>query len=255
MTVSPVWETASKPGYGPALGLGGLAALRRSAAPGVRARRGHARARCGCLSAGAVGVAVRAPSWPRWAEVVAALLAALEQAPCGNNGSRNGLCLPDRGTNDAVPGRSTPDAPPTQHPLTTRSAMPTRTARTAWNGTLETGTGQVELSSSKVGTYDVSFPKRAADEAGGSTSPEELIAAAHSACFAMQLSADIAAAGGTPQSLEVTADVSLGPDEANGGFRLTGIALKVVGEVEGLDEAGLSRPPRPPRQGARSPRR
>ena len=117
--------------------------------------------------------------------------------------------------------------------------MPTRTARTAWNGTLEAGSGQVELSSSKVGTYDVSFPKRAADDAGGTTSPEELIAAAHSACFAMQLSANIAEAGGTPQSLEVTADVSLGPDEQGGGFKLTGIVLKVVGEVEGLDEAGF----------------
>ena len=112
--------------------------------------------------------------------------------------------------------------------------MPTRTARTAWNGTLQDGSGQVELSSSKVGTYEVSFPKRAADDAGGTTSPEELIAAAHSACFAMQLSADIAEAGGTPQSLDVTADVSLGPDPA-GGFRLTGIALTVRGEVEGLD--------------------
>ena len=117
--------------------------------------------------------------------------------------------------------------------------MPTRTARTAWNGGLEDGSGQVELSSSKVGTYDVSFPKRAADEAGGVTSPEELIAAAHSACFAMQLSAFIAEAGGTPQSLEVTADVSLGPDKDKGGFRLTGITIKVVGEVEGLDEAGF----------------
>jgi lipoyl-dependent peroxiredoxin len=117
--------------------------------------------------------------------------------------------------------------------------MPTRTSRTAWNGSLETGSGQVELSSSKVGTYDVSFPKRAADEAGGTTSPEELIAAAHSACFAMQLSANIAEAGGTPQSLEVTADVSLGEDSERGGFMLTGIVLKVVGEVEGLDEAGF----------------
>ena len=116
--------------------------------------------------------------------------------------------------------------------------MPTRTARTAWNGTLETGSGQVELSSSKVGTYDVSFPKRAAEDADGTTSPEELIAAAHSSCFAMQLSALIAQAGGTPQSLEVTADVSLGADPA-GGFKLTGITLKVVGEVEGLDEAGF----------------
>jgi osmotically inducible protein OsmC len=116
--------------------------------------------------------------------------------------------------------------------------MPTRTARTAWNGGLQDGSGQVELSSSKVGTYDVSFPKRAADEADGTTSPEELIAAAHSSCYAMQLSALIAAAGGTPQSLEVQADVSLGPDPA-GGFRLTGIKLTVRGEVEGLDEAGF----------------
>jgi len=118
--------------------------------------------------------------------------------------------------------------------------MPTRTARTAWNGGLEDGSGQVELTSSKVGTYDVSFPQRAAEEAGGTTSPEELIAAAHSSCFAMQLSAMIAEAGGTPQSLEVTAEVSLGPDPA-GGFRLTGIALKVVGEVEGLDAGGFEK--------------
>ncbi len=116
--------------------------------------------------------------------------------------------------------------------------MPTRTARTAWNGGLQDGSGQVELSSSKVGTYDVSFPKRAADDAGGTTSPEELVAAAHSSCYAMQFSALIAEAGGTPQSLEVSADVSLGPDPA-GGFRLTGIALTVRGEVEGLDEAGF----------------
>ena len=119
--------------------------------------------------------------------------------------------------------------------------MPTRTARTAWNGTLQEGSGQVELSSSKIGTYEVSFPKRAADEAGGTTSPEELVAAAHSACFAMQLSANIAEAGGTPESLEVTADVSLGPDKADGGFKLTGIKLTVVGEVEGLDAAGFEK--------------
>ena len=119
--------------------------------------------------------------------------------------------------------------------------MPTRTARTAWNGSLQEGSGQVELSSSKVGTYDVSFPKRAADEAGGTTSPEELIAAAHSACFAMQLSAVIGDAGGTVQSLEVSADVSLGPDKANGGFRLTGITLTVRGEVDGLDADGFGK--------------
>lgn len=118
--------------------------------------------------------------------------------------------------------------------------MPMRTARTAWNGSLQEGSGQVELSSSGVGTYDVSFPKRAADDAGGTTSPEELIAAAHSSCYAMQLSADIAEAGGTPLSLDVTADVTLGPDPA-GGFAITGIALTVRGEVEGLDAAGFAK--------------
>lgn len=118
--------------------------------------------------------------------------------------------------------------------------MPTRTARTAWNGTLQDGSGQVELASSHVGTYQVSFPKRAAEDADGTTSPEELIAAAHSSCYAMQLSALIGEAGGKPDSLEVTANVSLGPDPA-GGFRLTGIALKVVGEVSGLDKAGFDK--------------
>ncbi len=112
--------------------------------------------------------------------------------------------------------------------------MPTRTARTAWNGSLETGEGQVELSSSKLGTYDVSFPKRAADDANGATSPEELLAAAHSACYAMQFSAVLGAAGGTVEALDVKADVSLGADPA-GGFRLTGIHITVRGEVSGLD--------------------
>ncbi|RVW06642.1 OsmC family protein [Rhodococcus spongiicola] len=117
--------------------------------------------------------------------------------------------------------------------------MPTRTARTAWNGTLEKGSGQVELTSSGVGTYEVSFPKRAAEDAGGTTSPEELIAAAHSSCYAMQLSALIGEAGGTPQSLDVRADVSLGPDKP--GFKLTGIALTVRAEVDGLDADGFVR--------------
>jgi osmotically inducible protein OsmC len=118
--------------------------------------------------------------------------------------------------------------------------MPTRTARTAWNGDLQTGSGQVELSSSKVGTYEVSFPKRAADDADGTTSPEELVAAAHSACYAMSLSNGIAKAGGTPVALDVQADVTLGPDP-NGGFRLTEIKLTVRGEVEGLSADAFQR--------------
>ncbi|MGY1844963.1 MULTISPECIES: OsmC family protein [unclassified Modestobacter] len=115
--------------------------------------------------------------------------------------------------------------------------MPTRTARTAWNGSLQEGSGQVELSSSKVGTYDVSFPKRAADEAGGTTSPEELIAAAHSSCFAMALSNEIGKAGGTTESLEVTAEVTLG--QKDGASAITGIKLTVRGEVGGLDADGF----------------
>ena len=115
--------------------------------------------------------------------------------------------------------------------------MSTRTARTAWNGTLMEGSGQVELTSSGAGTFDVSFPRRTAEEAVG-TSPEELIAAAHTSCFAMQLSGVIAAAGGTPVALEVSADVTLRPDPA-GGLHITTIALTVRGEVEGLDAAGF----------------
>ncbi|HET9841032.1 MAG TPA: OsmC family peroxiredoxin [Nocardioides sp.] len=118
--------------------------------------------------------------------------------------------------------------------------MPTRTARTAWSGNLEDGSGRVELTSSRLATYDVSFPRRAAEDANGTTSPEELVAAAHSSCYAMQLSAVIAEAGGTPKALDVRADVSLGPDPA-GGFRLTGIELTVRGEVDGLDAAGFEK--------------
>ena len=112
--------------------------------------------------------------------------------------------------------------------------MPTRTARTGWTGTLEQGVGKVELTSSKLATFEVSFPRRAAEDAGGTTSPEELIAAAHSACYAMALSGEIGRAGGTPQALDVQADVTLGPDPA-GGFKLTGIKLTVRGEVDGLN--------------------
>jgi osmotically inducible protein OsmC len=116
--------------------------------------------------------------------------------------------------------------------------MPTRTAHTAWTGGLLDGSGTVELSSSKAGRFDVSFPKRAAENADGTTSPEELIAAAHSACFSMTLSRLVAEAGGTPKSFDVTADVDLRPDRA-GGFRISGIKITVRGSVDGLDDAGF----------------
>ena len=117
--------------------------------------------------------------------------------------------------------------------------MPTRTAHTDWHGTLQEGSGRVELVSSKVGTYEVSFPRRAADDAGGTTSPEELIAAAHSSCFAMSLSNEIGKAGGTPRGLDVTAEVTLG--QKDGGPTITRIRLTVRGDVDGLDAAGFEK--------------
>ena len=112
--------------------------------------------------------------------------------------------------------------------------MASRVASTQWSGGLQDGSGQVTLVSSGTGTFDVSFPRRTADEAEGVTSPEELIAAAHSSCYSMALSLELTNAGGTVQSLVTEADVRLGPDPA-GGLRITGIKITVRGQVTGLD--------------------
>jgi lipoyl-dependent peroxiredoxin len=116
--------------------------------------------------------------------------------------------------------------------------MATRNAHTSWTGGLQDGTGRVSLVSSGAGTFDVSFPKRVAEDADGTTSPEELIGAAHSACYSMALSGAIARAGGTPIGLEVDAAVTLGPDAA-GGSHISSVELTVVGKVEGLDAEGF----------------
>ncbi len=112
--------------------------------------------------------------------------------------------------------------------------MAIRTARTAWNGTLEEGTGQVELTSSGTGTFDVSWPRRTGDEAQGVTSPEELIAAAHSSCFSMAFAGELGKAGGTAEQVEVGADVTFVP-----GTGITKIALTVRGYASGVDEAAF----------------
>lgn len=109
--------------------------------------------------------------------------------------------------------------------------MPTtRHARTRWEGTLTEGAGQVSLESSGLGTYDVSWPARA-EEPNGKTSPEELIAAAHSSCFSMALSGGLTKAGTPPTNLETSADVEFTP-----GTGITGIHLTVVGTVDGISE-------------------
>jgi osmotically inducible protein OsmC len=116
--------------------------------------------------------------------------------------------------------------------------MASRVASTQWSGGLQDGSGQVTLVSSGTGTFDVNFPRRAADEAEGVTSPEELIAAAHSSCYSMALSGELTNAGGTVNSLVTEAEVKLGPDPA-GGLRITGIKLTVRGQVDGLDNDGF----------------
>ncbi|MHB1905444.1 MAG: OsmC family peroxiredoxin [Acidimicrobiales bacterium] len=116
--------------------------------------------------------------------------------------------------------------------------MPTRSARTIWTGGLPDGSGRTELVSSGLGTFDVSFPRRSAESAEGYTSPEELIAAAHASCYAMALSGGLGRAGATSIGLSVEADVSLGPDPA-GGFRISGVVLRVRGRVEGIDETAF----------------
>ncbi|GAA1155554.1 OsmC family protein [Kribbella jejuensis] len=103
-----------------------------------------------------------------------------------------------------------------------------RTAKAHWEGSLMEGAGQVALESSGVGTYDVTWASRAND-ANGKTSPEELIAAAHSTCFSMALSHALAQGGHAPTSIDTQADVTFQPGEG-----ITGIKLSVNGNVPGL---------------------
>ena len=109
----------------------------------------------------------------------------------------------------------------------------TRAATTVWNGTLLEGQGQVTLNSSGVGVFPVSWPARSA-EPNGVTSPEELIAAAHSACFSMAFSNALTKAGTPPTELRTSAEVDFLP-----GTGVTEIRLHVSGDVPGLDHAGF----------------
>jgi osmotically inducible protein OsmC len=106
----------------------------------------------------------------------------------------------------------------------------TRNATTHWEGSLFEGAGQVTLQSSGLGTYDVTWASRAEDP-NGRTSPEELIAAAHSACFSMALSNGLAKAGTPPTALDTSAEVDFVP-----GTGITEIRLTVRGSVDGMSE-------------------
>jgi osmotically inducible protein OsmC len=110
--------------------------------------------------------------------------------------------------------------------------VPVRDASTQWQGDLQTGSGVVTLDSSNAGQFPVTFPRRAG-EPEGQTSPEELVAAAHSACFAMSLSNGLSQAGTPPTSLSVSAEVTLDRNAA-GQLAITSIALSVDGVVPGV---------------------
>ncbi|OON81763.1 OsmC family protein [Streptomyces tsukubensis] len=105
----------------------------------------------------------------------------------------------------------------------------TRTAHTVWEGDLLKGSGAVTFDSSGIGEQPVSWASRA-ERANGRTSPEELIAAAHSSCFSMALSNGLTTAGNPPTRLVTTANVDFQP-----GTGITGIHLDVEGTVPGID--------------------
>ena len=110
------------------------------------------------------------------------------------------------------------------------------TAHASWNGDLMSGSGTVSTGSGAVSGVPLTWRARAEDASAGS-SPEELIAAAHAACFSMALSHALAQAGTPASSLETDATSTF--DRTDAGFRITKIALAVRGDVPGIDQAAF----------------
>jgi osmotically inducible protein OsmC len=109
-----------------------------------------------------------------------------------------------------------------------------RRAEATWGGDLLHGKGTITtVGSGAFGPLDVTWPSRA-EEPDGRTSPEELIAAAHAACYSMALSHGLAGVGNPPERLDVSATVTFVP-----GTGITTSALTVVGKVPGIDAAAF----------------
>src|SRR3954462_6361559 len=109
-----------------------------------------------------------------------------------------------------------------------------RKAEVTWHGDLMSGSGRIDsVSSGAIGGLDVDWRARSED-AEAKTSPEELIAAAHAACFSMALSNGLAQAGHPAEELKTSATVTFQPGEG-----ITKIALAVAGKVPGLDDGGF----------------
>jgi osmotically inducible protein OsmC len=110
-----------------------------------------------------------------------------------------------------------------------------RTAHVTWHGSLLEGAGTVDsVGSGAFAPLDVTWASRSEEATGGKTSPEELIAAAHAACFSMALSHALAQAGTPPDEVKTTATVTFVP-----GTGITKIVLSTRGDVPGLDDAGF----------------
>jgi lipoyl-dependent peroxiredoxin len=112
--------------------------------------------------------------------------------------------------------------------------MPSRDATTRWTGNLAKGSGKVSLDSSNLGEYTVSAATRF-ENPDGHTSPEELIAAAHSSCLAMNFSGVLASEKLEAEYIDVSAEVTVGPDPT-GGFAISDIAITIRVKLDGVDE-------------------
>ena len=107
-----------------------------------------------------------------------------------------------------------------------------RRAEVTWNGSLMEGSGTItSTTTGAIGEQAVTWAARSTDATGGATSPEELIAAAHAACFSMALSHGLAQQGHAPEELRTSATVTFQPGEG-----ITKIALTVAGRVPGVDD-------------------
>ena len=111
----------------------------------------------------------------------------------------------------------------------------TSEATTAWKGGLTDGSGEVTLVSSGVGTFDVNWKARS-EGSTSTTTPEELIAAAHASCYCMFLSGALDKNGTPPESIETTASVTFKP-----GTGITGSHLNVNAVVPGIEPEDFER--------------
>ena len=107
-----------------------------------------------------------------------------------------------------------------------------RHAEAEWKGSLKEGSGLVKT---ETGALNSAYSFRSRFEGGGETNPEELLGAAHAACFSMAVSAALTAAGHAPKSIHTTASVHLNKGDA--GFAINKIELETTGEVPGIDAA------------------